>query len=281
VSRIRKAVIPAAGLGTRFLPLTKAQPKEMLPVLHKPVIQYVVEEAYDSGIREILIITGKGKRAIEDHFDRIDPLLRNNQVSSLDEMLDDLTLYFVRQRQIRGLGDAIAHAESYVEGEPFAVLLGDTLTSPPCTHELMKVHAHCGSGVIAVEEVKPEEVSRYGIVAVGDFTKGVAPIRDLVEKPDPSKAPSRLAILGRYILTPGIFDCLRTTVPGSGGEIQLTDAIRECNRREVHHAMLFEGRRFDIGTKIDWLKSNIELALEDPEFGPAIIPFLESLRRDR
>jgi UTP--glucose-1-phosphate uridylyltransferase len=281
VSRITKAVIPAAGLGTRFLPLTKAQPKEMLPVLHKPVIQYVVEEAYDSGIREILIITGKGKRAIEDHFDRVDPLLRNHQVSSLDEMLDDLTLYFVRQRQIRGLGDAIAHAESYVEGEPFAVLLGDTLTMPPCTHELLKVYSHCRSGVIAVEEVKPEEVSQYGIVAVGDFTKGVAPIRDLVEKPAPSEAPSRFAILGRYILTPGIFDCLRTVPPGARGEIQLTDAIRDLNRRELQYAVLYQGRRFDIGNKIDWLKSNIELALEDPEFGPAITPFLESLVRGR
>lgn len=281
MSRIRKAVIPAAGLGTRFLPLTKAQPKEMLPVLHKPVIQYVVEEAYDSGIREILIITGKGKRAIEDHFDRVDPLLRNHQVSSLDEMLDDLTLYFVRQRQIRGLGDAIAHAESYVEGEPFAVLLGDTLTMPPCTHELLKVYSHCRSGVIAVEEVKPEEVSQYGIVAVGDFTKGVAPIRDLVEKPAPSEAPSRFAILGRYILTPGIFDCLRTVPPGARGEIQLTDAIRDLNRRELQYAVLYQGRRFDIGNKIDWLKSNIELALEDPEFGPAITPFLESLVRGR
>jgi len=281
VSRIRKAVIPAAGLGTRFLPLTKAQPKEMLPVLHKPVIQYVVEEAYDSGIREILIITGKGKRAIEDHFDRVDPLLRNHQVSSLDEMLDDLTLYFVRQRQIRGLGDAIAHAESYVEGEPFAVLLGDTLTMPPCTHELMKVYSHCRSGVIAVEEVKPEEVSQYGIVAVGDFTKGVASIRDLVEKPAPSEAPSRFAILGRYILTPGIFDCLRTVQTGARGEIQLTDAIRDLNRRELQYAVLYQGRRFDIGNKIDWLKSNIELALEDPEFGPAITPFLESLVRGR
>ena len=281
MSRIRKAVIPAAGLGTRFLPLTKAQPKEMLPVLHKPVIQYVVEEAYDSGIREILIITGKGKRAIEDHFDRVDPLLRNHQVSSLDEMLDDLTLYFVRQRQIRGLGDAIAHAESYVEGEPFAVLLGDTLTMPPCTHELMKVYSHCRSGVIAVEEVKPEEVSQYGIVAVGDFTKGVASIRDLVEKPAPSEAPSRFAILGRYILTPGIFDCLRTVQTGARGEIQLTDAIRDLNRRELQYAVLYQGRRFDIGNKIDWLKSNIELALEDPEFGPAITPFLESLVRGR
>jgi UTP--glucose-1-phosphate uridylyltransferase len=281
VSRITKAVIPAAGLGTRFLPLTKAQPKEMLPVLHKPVIQYVVEEAYASGLREILIITGKGKRAIEDHFDRVDPTLRNHQTSELDEMLDDITLYFVRQRQIRGLGDAIAHAESYVEGEPFAVLLGDTLTAPPCIHELMKVHAHFGSGVIAVEEVKLEEVYRYGIVAVGEFTKGVAPIRDLVEKPDPTKAPSRLAILGRYILTPGIFDCLRTLAPGASGEIQLTDAIRECNRKEVYHAMLFAGRRYDIGTKIDWLKSNIELALEDPEFGPAITPFLKSVVRGR
>jgi len=253
----------------------------MLPVLHKPVIQYVVEEAYDSGIREILIITGKGKRAIEDHFDRVDPLLRNHQVSSLDEMLDDLTLYFVRQRQIRGLGDAIAHAESYVEGEPFAVLLGDTLTMPPCTHELMKVYSHCRSGVIAVEEVKPEEVSQYGIVAVGDFTKGVASIRDLVEKPAPSEAPSRFAILGRYILTPGIFDCLRTVQTGARGEIQLTDAIRDLNRRELQYAVLYQGRRFDIGNKIDWLKSNIELALEDPEFGPAITPFLESLVRGR
>jgi UTP--glucose-1-phosphate uridylyltransferase len=253
----------------------------MLPVLHKPVIQYVVEEAYDSGIRELLIITGKGKRAIEDHFDRVDPALRNHQTSRLDEMLDDLTLYFVRQRQTRGLGDAIAHAESFVADEPFAVLLGDTLTSPPCTHELIKVHARHRSGVIAVEEVKEEEVSRYGIVAVGPFTRGVAPILDLVEKPDPSAAPSRLAILGRYILMPGIFECLGTTAPGASGEIQLTDAIRKYNQKELHHAMLFRGKRFDIGTKIDWLKSNIEMALEDPEFGPAIRPFLASLGRGR
>jgi UTP--glucose-1-phosphate uridylyltransferase len=275
--KVKKAVIPAAGYGTRMLPITKAQPKEMVPVVHKPVIQYVVEEAYYSGIREILIITGKHKRAIEDHFDRSDLPKKDRYTEELDRILDDVNIFFVRQREQRGLGDAVRYAEAFVDDEPFALLLGDTITIPPCTRELIEIYRQYKTSVIAVEEVPKEKVSLYGIVACKPVEDSVYLIEDLVEKPNIEEAPSNLAILGRYILTPEIFECLKETKPGKGGEIQLTDAMRILSKREKIYAYLFKGKRYDIGNKMDWLKANIELALEDKELGDFIRKFIKSL----
>ncbi len=275
--KVKKAVIPAAGYGTRMLPITKAQPKEMVPVVHKPVIQYVVEEAYYSGIRDILIITGKGKRAIEDHFDRSDLPKKDKYLDELDRILEEVDIFFVRQKNQKGLGDAVRYAESFVDDEPFALLLGDTITFPPCTKELIQVYNKYKTSIIAVEEVPTEKVSLYGIVACKEVEDSIYLIEDLVEKPSASEAPSNLAILGRYILTPEIFDCIRETKPGKGNEIQLTDAMKILNTRERMYAYLFRGKRYDIGNKVDWLKANIELALEDEELGRDIVRFIKSM----
>jgi len=274
---VRKAVIPAAGYGTRMLPITKAQPKEMVPVVHKPVIQYVVEEAYYSGIKEILIITGKHKRAIEDHFDRSDLPKKDKHIEELDRILNEVNIYFVRQREQKGLGDAVKYAEAFVDDEPFALLLGDTITIPPCTKEIIKVYERYRTSIIAVEEVPTEKVCLYGIVACKPVEDLIYLIEDLIEKPNIEESPSNLAILGRYILTPEIFDCLKNTKPGKSGEIQLTDAMRILSKKECMYAYLFKGKRFDIGNKEDWLKANIELALNDKELGKEIRIFLKSL----
>jgi len=278
--KIRKAVIPAAGYGTRMLPITKAQPKEMVPVVHKPVIQYVVEEAYYSGLKKILIITGKHKRAIEDHFDKAELPKINNYIEELETILDEVDIFFVRQKEQKGLGDAVGYAESFVEGEPFALLLGDTITIPPCTKELIEVYNEFKASIVAVEKVPWEKVNLYGIVACERINENVAVIKDMVEKPNPDEAPSNLAILGRYILTPGIFECIRKTGPGKGGEIQLTDAMRILNRREKMYAYLYRGKRYDIGNKLDWLKANIEMALEDKEIGAEIRKFIGGLKNE-
>ncbi len=275
--KVKKAVIPAAGYGTRMLPITKAQPKEMVPVVHKPVIQYVVEEAYYSGIRDILIITGKGKRAIEDHFDRSDLPKKDKYVDELDRILEEVDIFFVRQKEQKGLGDAVRYAESFVDDEPFALLLGDTITFPPCTKELIHAYNRYKTSIIAVEEVPTERVSLYGIVACKEIENNVYLIEDLVEKPSVDEAPSNLAILGRYILTPEIFDCIHETKPGKSNEIQLTDALRILNTREKMYAYLFKGKRYDIGNKLDWLKANIEMALEDEEVGKEIREFIKSM----
>jgi UTP--glucose-1-phosphate uridylyltransferase len=275
---IKKAVIPAAGLGTRFLPITKSMPKEMIPVVHKPVIHYVVEEAYHSGIREILIITGKGKRAIEDYFDLENPSYENVYLHELNEMLNKLNIYYVRQKGIRGLGDAIGHAEAFAGEDPFAVLLGDTITIPPCTKALIKVFNKYQSSVIAVERVPKTMIQNYGIIATSDDTNSDAfLIDDLIEKPAPDKAPSNLAILGSYILTPKIFDCIRDTNPDEKGEIQLTDALRELTKKEKVFGHIYTGRRYDIGNKLDWIKSNIELSLRDSEMGRELDQYIRGL----
>jgi len=270
VTKVTKAVIPAAGLGTRFLPLTKSMPKEMLPVVHKPVIQYVVEEAYESGITDILIITGKGKRAIEDYFDHLDGEISNEYLDELDILLDSVNIFYVRQRSLRGLGDAISYASSFIDNDPFAVLLGDTITTPPCTKELIECYQKCRASVIAVEKVPLLMVRSYGIIDGQQIDEDTIFIRDLVEKPDPDNAPSDLAILGSYVLTPTIMDCIKETKPGKGGEIQLTDALRILKDRENLYAHLYRGRRYDIGNKTDWLKANIELGMKDPIIGKEI-----------
>ena len=263
-----KAVIPAAGLGTRFLPATKAQPKEMLPVFNKPTIQYVVEEAVSSGIDDILIITGKGKRSIEDHFDRafeLEYFLKNGgktdylkEVESISELAD---IYYVRQKQQKGLGDAISCAKKHIDGEAFAVLLGDTIAQSeiPCTKQLMNVYDKYKSTVIAIEEVPDERVERYGIINGKKIEDSLYKIEDLVEKPKLEDAPSNLGIIGRYILAPEIFDYINEVPPGVGGEIQLTDALRLFNES---YGCQFNGKIHDIGNTVDWLKSSLKLHLK-------------------
>jgi len=273
---IRKAVIPAAGLGTRFLPTTKAQPKEMLPVVDKPVIQYVVEEAIASGIKDILIITGKGKRAIEDHFDK--SKMENEFLDEIDEMMNHVNLLYTRQREPRGLGDAVYYAKSFVGDEAFALLLGDTITVPGCTKELIKKYEEFKTSIIAVEEVPKEKISSYGIIKGKEVEGDIHLVDDLVEKPSPEEAPSNLGILGRYILTPAIFDAIEQTPPGKGNEIQLTDALRLV--REKRYAYVYRGKRYDIGNKLDWIKSNIELSLADERFNNELENFLRAMIKD-
>lgn len=280
VKEITKAVIPAAGLGTRFLPITKSMPKEMIPVVHKPVIHYVVEEAYLSGIKDILIITGKGKRAIEDYFDLEKNNFHNDYLSRLDEMLSRLNIYFVRQKGVKGLGDAIGHAEAFVGDESFAVLLGDTITIPPCIKALTSMYGKYGNSVIAIERVSREMIPNYGIVSTSDdILKDAFVIDDLIEKPNPENAPSNLGIIGSYLLRPEIFDCIRSVIPDSKGEVQLTDALRILARKETVLGHIYSGKRYDIGNKVDWLKANIELAISDHELGPHLEPFIRRLCR--
>jgi UTP--glucose-1-phosphate uridylyltransferase len=284
--QVRKAVIPAAGLGTRFLPITKAQPKEMLPVVDKPVIQYVVEEAIRSGIDDILIITGRNKRAIEDHFDRcfeLEEKFSQRKKDSITESLTDLAgfpdLHFIRQREQNGLGDAVLHAARHCDNEPFAVLLGDTICiSPknesPCTRQMMDAFNRFRRSIIAVEPVAKNKIKDYGIIDGREIEKGVYEIQDIVEKPAPEHAPSNLGAIGRYILTPEIFPLLTNAEPGLGDEIQLTDALRGLDRPL---GLITNCRRYDIGDKLGWMKSNIELTLEREEFGGELRPFLSKL----
>ena len=274
---IRKAVIPAAGLGMRFLPTTKAQPKEMLPVVDKPVIQYVVEEAISSGIKDILIITGKGKRAIEDHFGKSE--MKNEFLDEIDEMMSNVNLFYTRQRDPRGLGDAVFHAKSFVGEEAFALLLGDTITIPECTKELIKKYEEFKTSIIAVEEVPREKISSYGIIKGKKVEGNIHLVEDLVEKPSPEEAPSNMGILGRYILTPTIFNAIERTSPGKGNEIQLTDSLRNLEKEKIY-AYVYKGRRYDIGNKLDWIKSNIELFLADERFKSALENFLDSVIGD-
>lgn len=281
---IRKAVIPAAGLGTRFLPATKAQPKEMLPIIDTPTIQYVVQEAVDSGIDDILIISGKGKRAIEDHFDR-NPELESRLEEKNDESFyneirrisDMANIHFIRQKETNGLGDAVCYARQHVGNEPFAVLLGDTIIDSviPVTQQLIDTYEQYRCTVIAVEEVDMDKVSRYGIAGGRKLSEKLMEIEQLVEKPKPEESPSNLAIAGRYILTPEIFRALENTPKGKSNEIQLTDALQLLMRREMIMANTIEGKRYDIGNKLDFLKTTVEFALKRKEFAG---PFLEYLK---
>lgn len=276
-----KAVIPAAGLGTRFLPATKAQPKEMLPVYNKPTIQYVVEEAVNSGIDDILIITGKGKRTIEDHFDKSFELEYNlEQKGKLDylKQVQDITnmadIYYVRQKKQNGLGDAVRCAKKHVGDEPFAVLLGDTFTysDVPCTKQLMNVHEKYGGSVIAIEELPEYKIERYGIVDGINIDDKTYEVKNLVEKPKLEDAPSNLGITGRYILTPDIFDKLDSTEVGVGGEIQLTDAI---NAQDKVYANIFDGKIYDIGNTLEWLKSSIDMALTHDDVRDDVLTYIK------
>ena len=282
--RIRKAVIPAAGYGTRFLPVTKAIPKEMIPIVDKPVIQYIVEEAQQSGIEEILIITGHGKRAIEDHFDtNIDLELQlrqqgKDQLLHLVQDISSINIHYIRQKHMRGLGDAIRCAESFIDNEPFAVLLGDDVVynpEQPALKQMMDAFSRLGATMLGCQEVPQELVSRYGIVQ-GQPTDDdrVVKLIDMVEKPAVDEAPSRLAALGRYILTPDIFEILRRVQSGKGGEIQLTDALQTMASREAVYAYCFEGKRYDVGDKLGFLKANVEYALRREDLGEAFREYL-------
>ncbi|WP_407461892.1 UTP--glucose-1-phosphate uridylyltransferase GalU [Methanobrevibacter sp.] len=275
-----KAVIPAAGLGTRFLPATKAQPKEMLPVYDKPTIQYVIEESVNSGVDDILIVTGKGKRSIEDHFDRSFELEHHLKTKGKEDFLKEIEyisdladIHFIRQKKQRGLGDAIYCAKKHVGNDPFVVMLGDTITKDkvPCTKQLIDIYNKYEKSVIALEEVPDEKVERYGIIGGEEIEENIYKIDKLVEKPPLRVAPSNLAIMGRYVLTPDIFDCIEKVEPGYGGEIQLTDALSKLD--EIY-GQVFTGESYDIGNRIDWLKSSLKIALEDDEARDILLKFI-------
>lgn len=280
--KIRKAVIPAAGLGTRFLPATKAQPKEMLPIVDKPAIQYIIEEAIESGIEDILIITGRNKRAIEDHFDRAVELELTLKAQGkydllgLVEELSNVTIHYVRQKEPRGLGHAVLCARHFVGQEPFAVLLGDDIidASVPCLKQLMDVYEDCPGTILGVQEVAKNKVSNYGIVKPIKVKENLWRAVDLVEKPTEAEAPSRLAVLGRYIIEPQIFAILEETQPGRGGEIQLTDALRTLAETRPVYAYHFEGRRYDVGDKQGYLEATVEFALKRPDLRDQFLRYL-------
>ena len=282
MQKIRKAIIPAAGLGTRFLPATKAQPKEMLPIVDKPAIQFIVEEAIASGIEEILIITGRNKRSIEDHFDRSLELEMQIKAQGkydllgMIEEISNIAIHFIRQKEARGLGHAVLCARQFVGDEPFAVLLGDDLVDAkvPCLAQLMDVYDDFGGSVLGVQSVPTEKVSAYGIVRPQAVKPHIWQALDLVEKPDIEQAPSQLAVLGRYILDAEIFSILEHTQPGRGGEIQLTDAICELASRQAVYAYEFEGRRYDIGDKEGFLEATVEYALKRPELREGFLRYL-------
>ncbi len=282
---VKKAVIPAAGLGTRFLPATKASPKEMLPVVDTPTIQYVVQEAVDSGIEDILIISGKGKRSIEDHFDR-HPELEERLLEKEDKMYDEIMhlsdmahIHFIRQKEIIGLGDAIMYARYHTGNEPFAVLLGDTIINSviPVTQQLIDIYDQYQSTVIAVETVPHDKVSRYGIVGGSMLSATLMSLDQLIEKPSIETAPSNLAIAGRYILTPEIYAALEKTPPGKNNEVQLTDALVNLLKSESMYAHTIEGKRYDIGNKLDFLKTNVEFALRRKEFARPFYNYLKEI----
>lgn len=289
MKKIRKAIIPAAGLGTRFLPATKAMPKEMLPIVDKPMIQYIVEEAVASGIEDIIIVTGKGKRAIEDHFDIAYELEQNLREKGKLDILEKVqhsnnlaNIHYIRQKQPLGLGHAVWCARNFIGDEPFAVLLGDDIvqSETPCLRQLMDVYNYTHSSVIGVEAVSEEETHRYGVIEPGDRKGRTYQVKNFVEKPAPGTAPSNLAIIGRYILTPEIFTFLEIQEKGAGGEIQLTDAIQKLNHIQRVFAYEFEGRRYDVGEKLGFVKTTVEFALQNEEMKDELIDFLDALLKN-
>ncbi|WP_436870911.1 UTP--glucose-1-phosphate uridylyltransferase GalU [Mammaliicoccus sciuri] len=283
---IKKAIIPAAGLGTRFLPATKAMPKEMLPILDKPTIQYIVEEAARAGIEDIIIVTGKHKRAIEDHFDIQKELETTLYEKGKLELLDKVqystelaNIFYVRQKEQKGLGHAIYTAKQFIGNEPFAVLLGDDIVESdnPAIKQLMEQYEATGKSVIGVQTVPEKETHRYGIIDPKDQVERLYEVNRFVEKPEQGTAPSNLAIMGRYVLSPRIFDYLENQDEGSGGEIQLTDAIERLNKDDKVYAYDFEGQRYDVGEKIGFVKTTIEYALKDEEMRDEIKRYIQSL----
>lgn len=292
MSKIRRAVFPAAGLGTRFLPATKAQPKEMLPLVDKPIMQYAVEEAVRSGIENLVLVTGRGKNSIEDHFDRafeLETVLEERGKTELLNLVrsisDTVPIAYIRQKEALGLGHAILTARDLMNEEPFAALLADDVivADPPCTKQMMDVFDRYHTSVVAIMEVPKEETNRYGIINGHPLPDGggrLYEVRDMVEKPPVKDAPSNLAIIGRYILTPAIFDALAKTGQGSGGEIQLTDGLRRLMSKQRVLAYKFEGKRHDAGEKLGFLKATVEFALQNPGLGPGFRSYLKSLDVD-
>ncbi|GEQ18839.1 UTP--glucose-1-phosphate uridylyltransferase [Clostridium butyricum] len=288
--KIRKAIIPAAGLGTRFLPATKAQPKEMLPIVDKPTIQYIIEEAVASGIEEILIITGRNKKCIEDHFDKsveLEMELEKNNKNELLELVQDISdmvdIHYIRQKEPRGLGHAIRCAKAFVGNEPFAILLGDDIVynnQKPCLKQLIECYNEYKTSILGVQTVDKEDVSKYGIVDGILIEDRVCKVKGLVEKPSVDEAPSNTAILGRYIVTPKIFDILDNTKPGKGNEIQLTDALLELIKEEAMYAYNFEGKRYDVGDKLGFLEATVEYALRKPEIRDDFIKYLRGMKNN-
>lgn len=291
MQKIRKAVIPAAGFGTRFLPETKAMPKEMLPIVDKPTIQYIVEEIRASGIEQILIISGHAKRAIEDHFDSSPELEQHLYESGKMDLLREVRkvasvkIHYIRQQYMRGLGDAILCAKDFIDGEPFGVILGDDVVynanGEPALRQLMDQYEKTGGTVIGCQVVRPEMVSSYGIVD-GKPTDdpNLLKVKDMIEKPSMEEAPSRFAALGRYVITPDVFEVLEQTKPGKGGEIQLTDALRVMARNGSVYAYNFTGKRYDTGNKLGYLKATVEFALRRPDLGPQFREYLKKLLAD-
>lgn len=289
MQKVRKAIIPAAGLGTRFLPATKAQPKEMLPIVDKPTIQYIIEEAVASGIEDIIIVTGRGKRAIEDHFDKSyeleETLAKKEKYDQLEEVqgISKLAnIHYIRQKEPLGLGHAISCASRFIGNEPFAVLLGDDIVhSPeyPCLKQLIDVYERYNSSVIGVKEVPEQDVSKYGVISYNQnrFDDGVYHLNDLVEKPKAEDAPSNYAIMGRYLLRPEIFEILENLPPGAGGEIQLTDAIKKLNEMQMVVGYEFEGERHDVGDKFGFIKATLDFALERDDLRKQVLEYLEEV----
>lgn len=286
--KVRKAVIPAAGLGTRFLPATKAQPKEMLPIVDKPTLQYIIEEAVESGIEEILIITGRNKSSIEDHFDKSIELELELEKKGKIQLLKEVqkisemaTIHYVRQKEPKGLGHAIHCAKSFVGNEPFAVMLGDDIVEnqqgKPCLKQMIEMYNQFKTTILGVQEIPKENTNKYGIVKGNHIEERIYKVQDLVEKPAVEDAPSNIAILGRYIINPEIFEILENTPPGKGGEIQLTDALKELASKEAMYAYIFEGRRHDVGDKQGFLEATVEFALKRGDLREGFLKYLEEI----
>lgn len=284
--KVRKAIIPAAGLGTRFLPATKAQPKEMLPIVDKPTIQYIIEEAVEAGIQDIIIVTGRNKRSIEDHFDRSIELeleLEKNQKTEILEMVKGISemanIHYIRQKEPRGLGHAILAAQHFIGDEPFAVLLGDdvVISKQPCLGQMLDVFREYQTSILGVQTVPHEVVDKYGIIAGKQVDDRVYKVQDMVEKPAQDEAPSNIAVLGRYIITSEIFKFLETQDAGKGGEIQLTDALKRLAKEQAMYAYDFKGHRYDVGTKTGFIQANIEFALRNEELRQEMTEYLNRL----
>ena len=283
---VRKAVIPAAGLGTRFLPATKAQPKEMLPIVDKPTLQYIIEEAVASGIEEILIITGRNKKSIEDHFDKSVELELELEQKGKVELLEIvqnisnmINIHYIRQKEPKGLGDAIYCARHFIGDEPFAVMLGDDIVDSkvPCLKQLISTYEEYRTTILGVQTVDEEDTDKYGIIKGKFIEDRVYKVKDLVEKPEPGKAPSNIAILGRYIITPEIFDILEYLQAGKNGEVQLTDALLQLVKEEAMYAYDYEGRRYDVGDKLGFLQATVEYALRKPELREGFMEYLKTI----
>ncbi|GIM34031.1 UTP--glucose-1-phosphate uridylyltransferase GalU [Paraclostridium bifermentans] len=286
---VKKAIIPAAGLGTRFLPATKSQPKEMLPIVDKPTLQYIIEEAINSGIEEILIITGRNKKSIEDHFDKSVELELELQQKGKTEMLEMVqeisnmvNIHYIRQKEPKGLGHAIHCAKSFIGDEPFAVLLGDDIvdSDTPCLKQLIDAYDEYKTSILGVQEVAKEDTNKYGILDCKYIEDRVYKVKDMIEKPNVEEAPSNIAILGRYIITPAIFEILENQAPGKGGEIQLTDALKTLASHEAIYAYNFEGRRYDVGDKLGFLEATIDFALKRDNLKDGLMNYMQNIVKE-